>query len=439
MPPDFASRRRTFMERMQGGVAIICGAPERMRSHDVEYVYRPDSDLYYLTGFPEPDAVALLAPDHPEHRFVLFVRPQNPEQEVWTGRRAGVDGAKERHGADAAYPLTDLDERLAAYLGSTEHVHYTLGKYPAFDERFIRLLCHVRAQARTGVNAPDLLLDPAAILHEMRLRKTPEDVALLRRAVDVTIEGQRAAMRATRPGLREFEIQAVLEYIFTRRGALFPGFPTIVASGPNATVLHHVRNDRLMANGDLLLIDAGAEVDLHAGDLTRTIPVSGRYSAEQRAIYDIVLAAQKKAIEVVRPGVPWSAYHDAAVRVLVEGMIEIGLLAGTVDEVIEKGDYKRYYMHRTGHWLGMDVHDVGRYRTGGEWRPLEPGMVLTVEPGIYIAEDATEAPVPFRGIGIRIEDDILVTADGHEVLSAACPKEPAEVEAEMARALDLPR
>jgi len=425
----FARRRAAFMERLGVGVAILPAAPVHHRNRDVEYLYRPESNFYYLTGFDEPQAVCLLIPGRPEGPFILFVRPRDAEREVWTGRRAGVDGARELFGADEAHVVEEIDTVLPTYLENVERLYYTFGKDGQFDGRVIRWLNAVRAKVRQGVRAPRMIVDLDEVLHEMRLVKGGEEITALERAAAITAEAHRRAMAATRPGRFEYEIRAEIEYVFQRSGAHSPGYPSIVASGPNACTLHYVANDRQMVAGDLLLVDAGAEYGYYTADVTRTWPVSGRYSGPQRECYELVLAAQAAAIAQVVAGNRWDAPHQAAVEVLTQGMLDLGLLSGSLSEAIESEAYQRFYMHRTGHWLGMDVHDVGDYKDGGEWRPLVEGMVLTVEPGLYIAA-ADDVDARFHAIGIRIEDDCLVQAVGPpRILTAAVPKTVAEVEA----------
>lgn len=432
--PPHAARRAAFARRMgPSAVAVLAAAPLVRRNGDVDYDYRQDSDFHYLTGFEEPGAVLLISPRHPKHRFVLFVRPRDPAQEVWVGPRAGIAGARRRFGADAAFPIDQLEQALPQYLSGSERLFHRVGRDAVFDEKIIGVLNRMRAQQRSGTMAPSALLDPATILGEMRLHKGPEELAHLRKAIAVTAEGHLAAMALTRPGRREFEVQADLEHAFRSGGSPRVGYGSIVGGGANGTILHYTRNaDRLKA-GDLLLIDAGAEIGYYTADVTRTFPVSGRFSPEQRALYDIVLEAQEEGIRRVRPGASFQAAHDAAVEVLTEGCRRLGLLKGSLKRLIKTGAYRTYYMHRTSHWLGMDVHDAGRYRDGKKWRRLAPGMVLTVEPGLYVSPDCRRAPAKYRGIGIRIEDDVLVTKGGCEVLSRDIPKAPEAVEALMGR------
>ncbi|HKV56370.1 MAG TPA: aminopeptidase P N-terminal domain-containing protein, partial [Candidatus Binataceae bacterium] len=409
-------------------VAILPSAPVAVRSADVEFNYRQDNDFYYLTGFAEPESIALFAPGEKE-AFVLFVRPRDKERETWTGRRAGVEGAMLTYGADKSYTIDEFQRIAPRHLEKAEQVYYPLGLNERIDARLLEMLKYAAVMRPRVGSGPHALLDPREILHESRLFKHPEELETMRRAIAISAEAHRAAMRNARGGAMEWEIEALVDYNFRKRGAAGPSYPSIIASGPNAATLHYINNDREMRAGELLLIDAGCEYDFYASDVTRTFPVGGRFSPLQRDLYQVVLAAQLKAIETIKPGVRFDDPHDASLRVLVEGMCNLGLLKGPADEAMRTGSYRRYYMHRTSHWLGMDVHDVGIYRVSGQSRTLEPGMVLTAEPGIYIAPDDDAAPEEFRGIGIRIEDDVLVTADGHEVMTAAIAKTVAEVEA----------
>jgi Xaa-Pro aminopeptidase len=429
----FEARRKKFMEAIGAGVAVFPSAPVRNRSNDVDFEYRQESDFHYLTGFDEPESVAVLTSLHPEHRFVLFVRPRDKEKEIWNGRRAGPEGAMKRYGADAAYTIDRLDEVLPTYLENAPRLVYRIGHDNDFDTRVSGWLNKVRGAVRRGVSAPGEIVDPAGVLHEMRLIKGPEDLELLRKACAISAQAHIEAMRACRPGMNECELEAVVEYVFRKSGSPAPGYPSIVGAGANATILHYTENDQVVHDGDLVLIDAGCEYGHYNADITRTFPANGTFTRPQRAIYDIVLRAQLAAIDEVHPGAPFTAYHERAVRVLVEGLVDLGLLDGPADEAIANESFKRYYMHRTGHWLGIDVHDVGLYQIAGAPRTLAPGMVLTVEPGLYIAEDDDRAPAEYRGIGVRIEDDILVTASGHENLTDAAPKSVADIEATMAQ------
>jgi Xaa-Pro aminopeptidase len=416
------------MKRISGGAAIFPAAPTAIRNNDVEHEYRQDTDFYYLTGFEEPNAVAVLVPEHPEHRFVLFVQPKDREREVWTGWRAGEEGAKRDYGADAAFTIDKLDEQLPKLVGKADRIYYRFGGDPTFDGRLVGWIRQFqRARQREGVG-PNSVIDPAELLHQMRLIKTSSDLDMLRRAVEISCDGHLAALRALRPGMYEYEIEAVLRYVFRKNGSPRHGYAPIVASGANATVLHYTTNNQRIKDGDLLLIDAGAEYGYFTGDVTRTFPANGNFTEAQSEVYQIVLDAQIEAINAVRPGATFIEPHDKAVRVLVEGMLRLGLLEGETDKIIEEGTYKKFYMHRTSHWLGMDVHDVGPYKVADEWRRLEPGMVLTIEPGLYIAEDMEGIPPRYAGIGVRIEDDVLVSESGNEVLSARVPKTIEEIE-----------
>ncbi len=424
-----AERRRRFMEAMGGGAALIVSHPEMIRNNDVLHEYRQSSDLVYLSGFEEPEAALLFLPHHPEHRFVMFVRPRDPEKEVWTGRRAGVEGATRDYGADQAHLIEELASLLPKYLEGANRLVMNVGQDPERDQLALEMLVRTRRNARAGAAGPSRLIDAAEILHEMRLRKDAVEIENLSQAAEITARSHAAAMAAVRPGLYEYEIQAVVEYHFRRAGCPRWGYPSIVGSGPNATVLHYEANSRQMQADDLLLIDAAGEFGYMSADITRTFPVSGRFTPPQRTLYEVVLDAQKQAIAHAVPGHRFADVHEVALRALVAGMAGAGLLAEDVDQVIQDERYKRFFMHRTSHWLGMDVHDVGRYHVDGQSRILEAGMVLTVEPGIYVAPEDEEAPPEYRGIGIRIEDDVLITETGNRVLTSGVPKEVAEIEA----------
>jgi Xaa-Pro aminopeptidase len=428
----FRARRAEVLRRMQElagpSVAVFPATPIAVRNHDVDHPYRADSDVFWLTGFEEPEAVAVLsAGDRP---FTLFVRPRDREREIWTGRRAGIEGAKAAFGADQAFVIDELEKELPPLLGAARTLFYRLGAVDtAFDGRIARMLQTLRMRARGSSGAPSRIEDPGQIVHELRLRKSPEELRALRKAVELTRAAHLAAMWAGKPGTHEYELQAALEREFRGGGGRGWGYYPIVAAGPNATVLHYNDNSDPVRAGELVLIDAGGEVDLYTADVTRTFPASGRFSDVQRKAYEVVLAAADGAIAAARPGATLDGLHEGAVRVLVQGMIDLGLLSGQVDDVIKDGSYKRYYMHRTSHWLGLDVHDAGSYRDGnGGPRQLEPGMVFTVEPGLYVAPDDTAAPEKLRGLGIRIEDDILVTEAGNENLTQAIPRTVGAVE-----------
>ena len=424
-------RREEFMKRIGNDVAVFPAAPEKIRNNDVEHEYRQDSDLYYLTCFEESCSAAVLSPAADEEKFVLFVNPKDREREVWTGWRTGTEDAVKYYGADAAFTIDELEAQLNRLSEKADTIYYRLGIDRDIDAKIIDMMRRYQAiRQKTGMG-PFAIVDPAVILHEMRLVKSREEIGYIRRAVDITAEAQLEVMKALRPGMFEYQVEGILRYFFLKNGSFRPAFPPITASGPNATVLHYSTNDRRIESGDLIVVDAGAEYEYYAGDITRTLPASGRFTKDQAALYEVVLDAGIEAIKVIKPGVDFIAPHNRAVRILTEGMVKLGLLDGDVDKLIEEESYKKYYMHRTSHWLGMDVHDVGLFRTADDWRKLEPGMVLTIEPGIYIAEDLEEVDSRFRGMGIRIEDDVLVTETGCETLSARVPKTIEEIEALM--------
>ncbi|MCG8557459.1 MAG: aminopeptidase P N-terminal domain-containing protein [Proteobacteria bacterium] len=413
-------------------MAILPAAPVAIRNHDVEHSYRQDSDLYYLTGLEEPDSLLILTNTHAEHRCVLFVRPRDPERETWDGPRVGVEGAKQLLGADEAYPIDALSQRLPEYLAGNTRAHYRFGPRADLDRLIIDTASALRRRVRTGVVAPRQFLDPGLILHETRLRKSEQELRSIRKAVSITREAHGCAMAVALPGRYEYEVEAELLRVFRGNGSERPAYDPIVGSGPNATILHYRKNNRRLEDGDLLLIDAGAEYEYYASDITRTFPVSGRFSDAQRRLYEVVLEAQQAAIDAVAPGRTLQQVHEAGLRVMVQGLLGLGLLHGSADQVIEEERYKPLFMHRTSHWLGMDVHDVGDYFIDGEHRELEPGFVLTVEPGVYVAE-AAEVDPQWRGTGIRIEDDVLVTTEGNTNLSAEIPKHPDELERLLAK------
>jgi Xaa-Pro aminopeptidase len=421
---SFAARRAAFFDSMAAAspsaVAVLPAAPVFVRNGDVEHEYRQDSDFFYLTGFDEPESVALF--DAQARKTTLFVRPRDPDREVWDGPRAGVEGAKERYGADEAFVIADLDEKLPSLLQNHRRVYSRLGKNRRFDDRLLGAFDRVRGRQRTGVSVPTEVVDPGEILHEMRLRKSPVEVELMRNAARITGEAHELALRRTRPGMYEYEVEALLLDTFRRHGSERPAYGSIVGSGPNACVLHHRKNDRRMGAGELLLIDAGCEYGYYASDVTRTFPVGRDFSREQQAMYELVLEAQLEAIAMTRPGTTLDEIHKRSVDVITRGLVRFGLLKGEPENLIETEGYKRFFMHRTSHWLGMDVHDVGMYFVAGKPRPLEPGVVLTVEPGIYIAPGDDTVGPEWRGIGIRIEDDVLVNESSSEVLTAGIPK-----------------
>ncbi len=428
-PAVYAGRRRRLAQAMQAGVAVVPTAPERVRSRDSTHPYRHDSHFWYLTGFPEPEAALVLVAG-PEPRSLLFCREKNAERETWDGFRHGPEGARERFGFDEAHPIGALDEEVAKLIADQPALFYPVGGDAAWDARAMKWLNAVREKSRAGVAAPERVHDVRALVDEMRLVKDERELAVMRRAAAISAAAHRRAMRATRPGRHEYEIEAELLYEFRRRGAQAPAYAPIVAGGANACVLHYVANDAMLRDGELLLIDAGCELDGYASDVTRTFPVNGRFSAAQRDLYALVLEAQRAAMASARAGNAWNEPHEAAVRVLAQGMLDLKILSGSLAEALEKETYKRFYMHRTGHWLGLDVHDAGEYKRAGKWRALVPGMTLTVEPGIYV-RGADDVPAPFRDIGIRIEDDVRVTDGECEVLTAGTPKRIDDIEALM--------
>jgi Xaa-Pro aminopeptidase len=425
---DFARRRRQLMRMIgKGGIAILPAAPTRLRNRDTEHAYRQDSDFHYLTGFPEPEAVAVLVPGRKHGEYVLFCRDRDPARETWDGYRAGPEGAVRDYGADDAFPVTDIDDILPGLLEHSDRVYYTMGLNGEFDQRLLGWVNQLRAAAKSGVTTPTEFVALDHLLHDMRLFKSRSEIAVMRRAAHIAAKAHERAMRACRPGMWEYEIEAEFLHEFRRHDAV-PSYPPIVGGGANGCILHYVENRDRLQEGDLLLIDAGCELECYASDITRTFPVSGRFSPEQRVLYELVLEAQLAAIDEVRPGNHWDDPHLAAVRVLTRGLVKLGLLKGRVQTLVKNGDYRRFYMHRTGHWLGLDVHDVGDYKVGEEWRVLEPGMVMTIEPGLYIAPGMKGVPKKWWGTGIRIEDDVLVTRSGPDVLSADAPKDPDEIE-----------
>ncbi|MCS5566289.1 MAG: Xaa-Pro aminopeptidase [Methylococcales bacterium] len=430
---EFKRRRKEFIRMVgAGNIAVIASAPVSQRNRDVEYPYRQDSDFYYLTGFEESGALAVFVPGRRPAEYILFCREMDETMALWIGRNAGLKGAREEFGADDAFPIDDVDDILPGLMENRDKVFYPMGRDNHLDQQLLDYVRQLRDQVRSGVSAPMEFVSLEHLLHEMRLYKSPAEQNLMRKAAQVSAKAHVRAMQATRPGLYEYQVEAELMHEFTSNGMRFPAYPSIVAGGNNACVLHYTENRDPLQEGSLLLIDAGAEHQNYAADITRTFPISGRFSEAQRALYQLVLDAQLAAIEQVRPGSHWNDPHDAAIRVLTRGLIELGLLQGRLASLIKDESYKKFYMHRTGHWLGMDVHDVGDYKVDGKWRLLEPGMVLTVEPGLYVAADCKDVDQKWRGIGIRIEDDVLVTQGGCEVLSANVPKTVSEIEQLMA-------
>jgi Xaa-Pro aminopeptidase len=427
-------RRRLAAAMTPDSIALVPAAAESVRNRDVHYPYRQDSDFCYLTGFPEPLALAVLAPGRTEGELVIFCRPRDPDKELWEGVRTGVEGARECFGADEAYPIDALDEILPKLLEDRERVYYPAGADPELDRRLMQWVEVVRGKARSGVRAPAEFVSLDRPLSEQRLIKSRAELAVMRRAARISADAHRHLMRMCRPGLWEYQLEAELVRSCASRGGRFQAYPPIVGSGANACVLHYVDNRHRLKDGDLVLVDAGCELEGYASDITRTFPVNGRFSSAQRELYEVVLAAQHAAIRKAVPGNRWNDPHKAAVRALTKGLVDLGILEGgrkAVPKLVKDEKYKPYFMHRTGHWLGMDVHDVGDYKVEGKWRRLEPGMVLTVEPGLYIPAERTEVPQPYRNVGIRIEDDVLITSEGNEVLSVNAPKTVEDVESWM--------
>ena len=425
----FARRRSRLMRRLRAGsAAVFAAGHDSLRNGDVEHPFRQPSSFYYLTGFDEPDAVAVLRPGHDEP-FVLFVRPYDPAMAIWVGARLGVDGAVEELGADAAYPIEELEQQLPRLLAASESVYFSLGSDERVERLLSRLVAQRRAMAQGGARPIEAIMDPAPLVAAQRVIKSRDEIAALQRAIDITGAGIEAAMRATRPGMHEYEVQAILEAEYRRLGSPRDGFPSIVAAGANACTLHYTANRAEMARNELLLVDTGAEVDFYGADVTRTYPVDGRFRAAARDVYELVLEAQEQATALIKPGVRFHDVHDKAAEVLTEGLVDLGVLSSDVAGLIEERAFGPFFMHGTSHWLGMDVHDVGRYREGEESVELRPGMVLTVEPGLYFAPGIRGVPRRLRGTGVRIEDDVLVTRDGYRVLSGAIPKQPDDLEA----------
>ena len=430
---EYARRRKYLMSMMEeGSIAIIPSATEVTRSRDTEFLFRQDSDFMYLTGFNEPDAVLLLIPNRRAGQVVLFCRDKDPERELWDGRRAGPEGVVKDFAMDDGFPIGDIDEIAPGLIEGREHIYYSMGHNQSFDLQVMGWVNHIRSQVRTGAKPPGDFIDLNFLLHEQRLFKSAAELRIMRRAGEISAEAHCRAMRECKPGRYEYQLEAAIHHEFADNGARSPAYNSIVGAGENGCILHYTENCDKMRDGELVLIDAGCEYEGYAADITRTFPVNGKFSPEQKALYDVVLKAQLAAIKKVRPGNAWNQPHDATVRVITRGLIELGLLKGDEKQLIKEGAYTEFYMHRAGHWLGMDVHDVGDYRVGGKWRQLEPGMVLTIEPGIYVSPSNTKVPKKWRGIGIRIEDDVAVTADGCEVLTAGVPKTTEEIEALMA-------
>jgi Xaa-Pro aminopeptidase len=418
-------------------IAILPAAPMYIRNRDVEHIYRQDSDFQYLSGFPEPEAVIALIPGREHGEYVLFCRERDPARELWDGLRAGQDGAISEYGADDAFPIGDIDDILPGLIEGRSRVYYAIGSNQEFDHRLMEWINTIRSKARQGAQPPNEFVALDHLLHDLRLYKSASEVKVMKHAADISARAHVRAMQASRVGLCEYHLEAELDYEFRKGGAKMPAYGSIVAAGKNACILHYRENDAVLKDGDLVLIDAGCEIDCYASDITRTFPVNGRFSAEQKAIYELVLAANEEAFKHIAPGKHWNEAHEATVKVITAGLVELGLLQGDVEELIATEAYKPFYMHRAGHWLGMDVHDVGDYKVGGEWRVLEPGMAMTVEPGIYIAADNQDVAKKWRGIGVRIEDDVVVTRGGCEILTGGVPKTVAQIEALMAAAAEV--
>ena len=422
-----------FMRRMdQDSIAIIPSAREITRSHDLHFRFRQDSDFFYLTGFEEPDSFAVIAPGRAQ-KYTLFVRPRDPAQEIWVGRRAGVEGAKKEFGADEAFPVAEFEDKLLDILEGAEKLYYRLGVNPEIDKLLIEKIASVRILNRKPIEVPQTIIDPATIIHEMRVVKSEEEIELMQTAADIAAEAHVEAMKAVRPGMKEYEIEALIEQIFRKRGAAGPAYTSIVGAGANATVLHYINNDAELRDGELLLVDAGAEYKGYASDITRTFPINGRYTTAQREIYDLVLKAQVSCVNMVKPGNTHEQLKQHSIEVLTEGMVELGLLQGNPEELIKEKKHEQFYMHGLGHMIGVDVHDVGAYYQNKKSRALEPGVVMTIEPGIYVAPDTKDVPEKYLGIGVRIEDDVLCTNNGPRVLTTKVPKQAEEIEALMAR------
>ena len=431
---EYTTRRKRLMQMMgKDSIAIIPAAPVTIRNRDIEHRYRPDSDFYYLTGFAEPEAVAVIIPKRKHGEYILFCRERDPEMEAWVGPRAGLEGARETYQADDAFPISDIAEILPGLLENRDRVFYTMGCNPAFDQQIISWVNQIREKARSGVNTPNEFVALDHLLHDMRLFKSRHEISIMRKAAKIAAKAHIRAMQKCKPEMTENQIEAEILHHF-RQNNCTEAYPSIVGGGANSCILHYIDNQETLNDGDLLLIDAGAEKDYYASDITRTFPVNGKFSKEQKAIYNLVLQAQEAAIKQVKPGNHWNDPHNAAVKVITRGLVKLGLLKGDVRKLIKDGTYRRFYMHRTGHWIGMDVHDVGDYKVGDEWRVLEPGMVLTIEPGIYIPADSKKVAKKWWNIGVRIEDDVLVTKNGADVLTRDVPKKASEIEAIMAAA-----
>lgn len=435
---EYARRRKALMAEMEpNSIAILPAAPMYIRNRDVEHIYRQDSDFQYLSGFPEPEAVIALIPGREHGEYVLFCRERDPARELWDGLRAGQDGAVSEYGADDAFPIGDIDDILPGLIEGRSRVYYAIGSNQEFDHRLMEWINTIRSKARQGAQPPNEFVALDHLLHDLRLYKSANEIKVMRAAAEISARAHIRAMQASRAGLFEYHLEAELDYEFRKGGAKMPAYGSIVAAGKNACILHYRENDAALKDGDLVLIDAGCEIDCYASDITRTFPVSGTFTPEQKAIYELVLKANEEAFKHIAPGRHWNEAHEATVQVITAGLVELGLLQGDVQALIASEAYKPFYMHRAGHWLGMDVHDVGDYKVGGEWRVLEPGMAMTVEPGIYVAADNMNVAKKWRGIGVRIEDDVVVTKTGCEILTTGVPKSVAEIEALMAAAAEV--
>ncbi|WOJ92351.1 Xaa-Pro aminopeptidase [Congregibacter variabilis] len=426
---DFRRRRHKLLGMLeQNSIAIVTAGALATRSRDTEFPFRQDSDFHYLTGFPEPDAVAVFLPGREYGEYVLFCHEKDAQEELWNGERVGADAACERYGADDAFPLSDIDDILVGLIEGRDRVYYSMGRSREFDTRVMAWVNSIRSKVAAGAAPPGEFTDLDHLLHEQRLFKSAAEVRQMRQAAAITVQAHRRAMRQCRPGMYEYQLEAELLHEFARHGARHAAYPSIVAGGANACTMHYIGNHQRLKRGDLVLIDAGCEYRGYAADITRTFPVSGHFSKRQRALYELTLAAQQAAFDALAPGRDWNAAHCATVDVITSGLVDLGLLRGNVSRLIKEGAYQDFYMHRVGHWLGLDVHDVGDYRPGGQWRQLEPGMALTVEPGIYVSPDNLNVPAAWRGIGVRIEDDVIITEHGYELLSDGLPRTSEEVE-----------
>ncbi len=425
-------RRQELLNQIgDNDIVIVPTSSVKTRNSDVDFQFRSDSDFFYLTGFSEPEAVAVICPGRPNGEYVIFCREKDLKRELWDGRRAGLEGVIEHYGADDAFPFEDIGDILPGMMEQRDKVYTNVGRYPEFDAQVLGWLNQIKSDAASGKHAPYELVDLSHLLYEQRLIKRKDEISIMRKAGKIAAAGHRRAMRVCRPGMYEYQVQAEMECEFRKAGSVYNAYPSIVAGGENACILHYTENDQVLQDGDLLLIDAGAELDCYASDVSRTFPVNGKFSGEQRALYDIVLAAQHAAFDKCTTEHNWNEPHEAAVKIIAQGLLDEKLLQGSLDEVLESQAYTQFYMHRTGHWLGMDVHDVGDYQVAGNWRELEAGMVFTVEPGIYVSA-TQKIDSRWHDIGIRIEDNVLITKQGHEVLTSDVPTDPDEIEALMA-------